>query len=201
MLPQSVFWHNIWKDCGEPHSGVVADIMRKTRARYHAAVRQACRNQTEIINNRIAAALADNNNRQFWSEIKHIHRNNSTVCDAVDGKCDSHDIANLFASKYRDLYTNVAFDDVELQCIRNELKDSLTNFGAVFTAFVSNDYLTRACNNLKPGKRDIDTGLSTDHFINASDALAPHLAMPVSGLLPLKYELGVIYCEKSGVCE
>jgi len=41
---QSLFWHNIWIDCGKPLSGVVADIMRKTRSRYHAAVRQARRN-------------------------------------------------------------------------------------------------------------------------------------------------------------
>jgi len=34
---QSVFWHNLWFDCGKPHNDVVADIMRKSRGRYHAA--------------------------------------------------------------------------------------------------------------------------------------------------------------------
>ena len=28
----SLFWHNMWKDRGCPHHGVVADIMRNTRA-------------------------------------------------------------------------------------------------------------------------------------------------------------------------
>jgi len=31
----SIFWHNLWVDCGHPHSVVVADIMRRTRATYH----------------------------------------------------------------------------------------------------------------------------------------------------------------------
>ena len=57
---QSIFWHNIWSESGKPHNGVVADNMRKARARYHAAIRQVRRNETEIVNNRIAAALSVN---------------------------------------------------------------------------------------------------------------------------------------------
>ena len=29
-LEASLFWHNIWKDCGRPRHGNVADIMRRT---------------------------------------------------------------------------------------------------------------------------------------------------------------------------
>ncbi len=31
----SLFWHNMWVDNGKPHVGVVADLRRKTRAKYH----------------------------------------------------------------------------------------------------------------------------------------------------------------------
>ena len=60
LRTQSIFWHNIWSECGKPHDGVIADIMRRARARYHAAIRQVRRDKTEIVNNRIAAALSDN---------------------------------------------------------------------------------------------------------------------------------------------
>jgi len=32
---RSIFWHNIWLDCGRPRCGVVADTMGRTRAAYH----------------------------------------------------------------------------------------------------------------------------------------------------------------------
>jgi len=36
---KSLFWHNIWVACERPRNGVVADIMRRTRAQYHRAIR------------------------------------------------------------------------------------------------------------------------------------------------------------------
>ena len=37
----SIFWHNMWVNCGRPRDGVVAGIMRRTRAAYHYAVRDS----------------------------------------------------------------------------------------------------------------------------------------------------------------
>jgi len=44
----------------------------------------------------------------------------STVGGAV-GVCESASIANLFASKYHDLYICVAYDAMEMQDINKEL--------------------------------------------------------------------------------
>jgi len=83
---------------GMPHDGVIADIMRRARERYHAALRQVHRDNTEIINNRIAAALSDNRHRDLWSEIKRIRHNKSTVSCFVDGMCSNSDIADMFTN-------------------------------------------------------------------------------------------------------
>ena len=32
---QTVFWHALWKSSGEPRFGVVADMRRCSRAKYH----------------------------------------------------------------------------------------------------------------------------------------------------------------------
>ena len=77
----------------------VADIMRRARARYHAAVRRVRRNDAEIVNSRIATALSENCTRDFWGEVKRIRRNKSAVSCLVDGVCNSSDTANLFASR------------------------------------------------------------------------------------------------------
>ncbi len=31
----SLFWHNMWVENDKPHNGIVADLMRQTRAKYH----------------------------------------------------------------------------------------------------------------------------------------------------------------------
>ena len=50
----SLFWHNIWMECGKPHTGPIADVMRKTRSAYHYAIRKAKRAVNNKINQRIA---------------------------------------------------------------------------------------------------------------------------------------------------
>jgi len=87
------------------------------------------RNEAEIVNSRIATALSENCicTRDFWGEVKRIRRNKSAVSCLVDGMCNSSDIANLFASKYPDLYTSVSYDDADMQEIRNNLSTSLAN--------------------------------------------------------------------------
>ena len=45
LRDKSILWHNhnIWIDHGRPWDGVVANIMRTTRAKYHAAIRKVRR--------------------------------------------------------------------------------------------------------------------------------------------------------------
>ena len=35
----SLFWHSIWVENGKPRNGIIAQIMRQTRAKYHYFVR------------------------------------------------------------------------------------------------------------------------------------------------------------------
>ena len=46
-----------------PLDGVVAEIMRHTRAQYHYAIRKLKRNA-------MAESIINNNSRDLWSEIK-----------------------------------------------------------------------------------------------------------------------------------
>jgi len=87
------------------------------------------------VNSRIATALSENCTRDFWGKVKRIRRNKSAVSCLVDGMCNSSDIANLFASKYQDLYTSVSYDDADMQEIRNNLSTSLANNIVVLMPF------------------------------------------------------------------
>ena len=60
------FWHYIWKENGRKRQGFIADIRRKTRARYHLAIRKVKKEQTRIRNVRMAEAIVNNNDRELW---------------------------------------------------------------------------------------------------------------------------------------
>ncbi len=98
--------------------------------------------------------------------------------NVVDGCCDESSIAQLFADKYRSLYSCVSFDDVEMQNILVELEDRLLDGGLskcdnIFTAAD----VTTAIERLKPHKNEGTlSGLSTDHFIHAASDLAIYIA-------------------------
>ncbi len=49
----SLFWHNMWVDNGRPHTGVLADLRCKTRAKYH----HVCKMDAHIMCDKMAEAI------------------------------------------------------------------------------------------------------------------------------------------------
>jgi len=173
----------MWVECGKPRTGVVYDIMRQTRARYHYAIRYARRHENDIINDRFANALLLNSRRDFWSEVKKIRRSGSCVSGAVDGVSNASDIASLFARKYEDLYTSVAYDPVVMKQISQELNSSLESTGYDGDCIVDMSDVLGAIGKLKLGKSDGNGVLSTDYFKHAGPELSVHIAMLLNALV------------------
>jgi len=67
---KSLFWHRMWVDCNCPRDGAVADVMRRTRAEYHYAIRQTRQEENTIIRDRVAASLLEDGKRNFRQDIK-----------------------------------------------------------------------------------------------------------------------------------
>ena len=133
LRKNSLFWHNMWIECGRPHDGTVANIMRKTRAKYHYAIREVRRKEAEIVNRRFASALTENRNRDFWHEAKRIRNSKNKVSSVVDDCCNADGVANLFCTKYQELYTSVSCDNYEMMEIRYDIDKSLTRNGVYFS--------------------------------------------------------------------
>jgi len=70
LRQKSRFWHGIWVNFGRPRNGMVADCMRRTRAKYHYGVRQVKRDEDSIVRDKIANALMDDPNSNFWAKVK-----------------------------------------------------------------------------------------------------------------------------------
>jgi hypothetical protein len=85
LRDKSLFWHRMWADSGRPRDGAVADVMRRTRAAYHHAIRQIRQEENAIIHDRIATSLSEDGERNFWQDIKRIRGHEAVSCRMVDG--------------------------------------------------------------------------------------------------------------------
>ena len=137
LRDKSLFWHNTWLECDRPKTGVVADIMRRTRAAYHDAIRRIKQNADAIINERFAEAVINNKSRDLWAEVKRIRGCGSCPTNVVDCRDTPAENASFFAKKYQDLYTYVSYDSNCMIDIFCELDDLLAvpgyNENCIFT--------------------------------------------------------------------
>ena len=111
--------------------------MRKTRLQYHAAIRDARKSETGIVNMRFAAAVVENRHRDFWQEVKRLGSRGNSVSNVVDGLSSASDIAESFAGKYSTLYTSVSYSVEKMSKIRGELNEQLHSSGSVQHSVVS----------------------------------------------------------------
>ena len=111
---QSLLWQAIWVNAGRLREGILAQIMRQTRAKYHHFIQWAHNNQYHRKRGRMAEAIANNDHRNFWQECKRIsgyHKSVFTIVDSITG--DDH-IAEFFARKYQSVYNSVPIDESDM---------------------------------------------------------------------------------------
>ena len=183
LREKSLFWHNLWMDCGRPRNGAVVDCMRRTRAAYHYAIREVRRDEDAIVRERVADSLLNNPSRNFWDEIKKIRNNKSGYSKIVDGCSDESSISQVFAAKYKNLYSSVPYDSSDLHDIVADVETSISN-DALTSHFIVSQYdVQAAIAKLKPHKNDGDIGLSSNHFIHADRDFSIHVAFLFSAII------------------
>ena len=124
---QSLFWHIIWDACERPREGEVADVMRHARNRYHYLIRRIKKNSDLAVRRSLGNALLREPSRHYWTEVKKIHKNKSSIQNKVDDKTVSVDIANAFADQYSILYSSVHSEPTYLSELLMRVKTSVRN--------------------------------------------------------------------------
>lgn len=202
---QSCFWHRLWVDCGRPHSGTVADIMRRTRATYHRAVKNVKHNEQDIIRQRFAEAALKSDNRDFWNEVRKLNGNRGSLANVVDNKCNAKDIAALFAEKYSDLYCSVSYSATEMAEIERVLTERVERDGYNLEYVIHPHEVADAVSRLKLNKRDGYNGIFTNNFKYANYDLYVHVAnllssITVHGSAPDDFLIGTLIPIPKGRC-
>ena len=107
----SIFWHNVWVDCGRPGQGAVADVRRLTRRNYHNAVKTCLKNQKAMQRQRLGELASKKGSRPIFDELKKLAGTNRCCVNKIDGLQNDTDICQKFKSKYRDVYNFLGEDN------------------------------------------------------------------------------------------
>ena len=181
----SIFWNSIWKQCGSPATGAVAQIRKRTNALYHKAIRQVRARRDRIVADKMAESLCSNAGRDLWIEAKKINSSGKPCPSNVDGQIGDDAISSVFADNYKSLYNSVSFSPGEMCNLEIEISQHISDkccTGACKSPHaISGESVREAIGYLKADK--CDGILSTDHILNGCSQLVIHLSMLFSGMV------------------
>ena len=166
---EALYRHQIWLDNGKPRQGEIAFNRRRTRAKYHYAIRFVNKEKNRIRSNRMAEAIANNHNRNLWKEAKQIKQTNNAVPNIMDNVSGSDNINSLFEEKFKDLYNSVGFDKKDLESLRSKLNESIRKdhtdykLKANYINSITVHDVKTAISKLKADKKE-ENGLNINHF-------------------------------------
>ena len=199
---RSKMWHEIWVQNGRPRVGYLANIRRKTRLKYHYAIRYIVKKETLLRNNKMAEAISDNNDRVLWDEVRKYSKSNNDLPNGMDGHSKVEEITDTFTDKYNTLYNSVSYTEHDLNKLTTDIESridiSYPNINDISnkTPSISLQEVKNAILELKQGKKE-ENGLYSNHFINGTDRLFVLITllfncMLIHGIAPDELLLGTM---------
>ena len=68
----ALYWHHFWIDIGRPPQGDIGLSRRRTRSKYHYAIRYVNKERNRIRSNRMAEEISNKNDRNLWNEARQL---------------------------------------------------------------------------------------------------------------------------------
>ena len=177
----SIFWHWLWRECGKPSEGIIVDIYKRCKKRYHYAIKNLKKQENILRNARMAEAIVQNNSRDLWKEINKMKPRSKVIPPHVDGCTDNKAVCDIFANKYQTLFNSVPSNKTSMRDIKDRMNHKIRM--TVSKPEVTIAKLKEAISKLKSHKSDGDIGLISDMIIQAPDAWLKMLADLVTSML------------------
>ena len=185
LKDSALLWHRIWKENDSPAAGLLFDIRKTTRRKYHEALKRVKADADRLQATRMAEGLASNTRRDLWTEVKKVRGGQkSRKVQVMD---DRRDICTVFGEKYNSLYNSVPYDAEEMDILKYSVDGLVENRCGNLSCYANHKVsplaIDRAIKKLKPGKSDGSQRLYTNHLKLASRTLHSYLATAFTALL------------------
>jgi hypothetical protein len=183
----AMFWHSIWKSCGSPNNGTVADIRRRTRAQYHYAIRRLKHDQNVISASKMADSLANKKSNILWKEVSKCNPKSRSLPGMIENVSNEDEICKVFADKYSKLYNSVSYDKNEMCELINDVNSNVhkycMNDKCHSSHEISKNDVQKAVNRLKLHKHDGDYDLFSNNLIYGGPTLYMYLSLILTSIL------------------
>jgi hypothetical protein len=177
LRDDALFWHFLWKECGRPARGAVADIRRRTRTKYHGLLKRLRKNENNLRYVLMAQKFHQQSRNNFWTEVKKMKGGKGASPRTVDGEKGDERISDVFYDKYKALYNSVGFEDEAMRAIENEVEREIHCHSETSCHVFRVDEIISMSKELKRGKHDGNLGLYSDHIIIASERFFSSLTL------------------------
>ena len=189
----------LWCDSGKPSSGPIYDLKRSTNYRFKLAVKNAKKAFDQRRSDNIHDNLVTGNTNKFWKSWQSLH-GKQKAGTRINGKIDSVDIANEFATNFKKIYDDANSDQAKR--LSGEFDSAYcTYFNAhkhddLSASYLSWDDMVNIMSKLKPGKAS-GSFIKAEHILAGCPQLTIHLhllfnAMIQHGYVPTDFLKGVI---------
>ena len=112
---------------------------------------------------------------------------NSILPDIVDNANTDEDITNVFKEKYKEIYTSVPTDDMELETISQDINNLVLTSSNNDSCYITPSIVMSCITNLKSSKSDGDTGFNSNHLIHGTHRLYTMLCLLFNSMLTHGY--------------
>ena len=181
-------WNDIWINQGKPRDGDIARMRSITKLRYHYAVNKVNSDNVRLRNERMGEAIAKNNDRLLWDEVRKMTKSNDELPSMMDGQTGIDEISKIFADKYETLYNTVSYNTQDMDKLKKvidtniakECPNGLVQLNKRHSITVKE--LKDAVDMLKLGKKE-ENGLYSNHFKYGSERLFILLTLLFNSML------------------
>lgn len=92
----AAFWFSVWKSAGKPENCVLHDIMKRTRNKYHYAIRKIRKHEKLIRKESFLDDCLSGKINDICSKLRLSRKNKTSPASTVDGVSGRENIGNLF---------------------------------------------------------------------------------------------------------
>ena len=102
-------------------------MRRKTKLEYKYTLRYVVNENIKIRNKRMGEAIAKNDDRKLYEEVKKLTRSKNELPSMMDDQTGIEEIAKIFGDKYEALYNSVSYSNHDMNKIYNDIEARIAN--------------------------------------------------------------------------
>ena len=172
------FWNAVWISAGKPMNTALHLIMKRTRNRYHFAIRKCKRASEKILKDKMLMASVTGKDNIF-EKIHKMRKVKNLAPTYIDGM---NNPAERFAEVYGTLY-NSTNDREDMEAMSDEVESSITEDAMKDVQLVTPTLIEKVVREIKSSKNDPIFTFNSDCIKKAPSSFYHHIAKIIRAFL------------------